>query len=242
MNRTKISWTDMSWNPVSGCTNGCPYCYARKLANGRLKSRYLQNKHYVAPGTDPNDPFSPRFWPMRIGDPMDIKAPKKIFVSDMGDLFGPKVPKIWQQLVLDVVALCEQHTFQFLTKCPDRLPEIFPDNAWVGTTVTCEEDMWRIRELYGRVAAPIRFVSLEPLLGPIKSLEVLELMDWIIVGAQTRPEKQPEMEWVCDILDAVGKTPIFMKNNLKVPVFIKNKKNVEPYIRQEYPVVMEESS
>ena len=115
MNKTKetIGWCDFSWNPLTGCLRRCKYCYAWKLARGRLKSSYLNNKN-IAEFCNPDDPFSPRFWPERLKEPTKIKKPSKIFVCSMGEIFSSNCE--WIQKILSVISNCPQHTFQILTQ------------------------------------------------------------------------------------------------------------------------------
>ena len=174
MNRTKIEWSDYSWNPVTGCwgpggtaekPNRCHYCYAQKVAN-----RFYRRL--------PDDRFAPVFWnydyePLnlknRLSEPALIKKPSKIFVSSMGDLFGDWVPRKWIEAVLAVVKKCPQHTFQFLTKNPRRYQEFnpWPENCWLLTTITNQKDAdERIPELL-KNQAQVLGVSVEPMLGPI---------------------------------------------------------------------------
>lgn len=228
MNRTSIEWTDFTNNYITGCPRRCVFadggrCYAWNLANGRLKSLYLSNPN-VAPGCDPNDPFSTRFWPKRLDAPRKRKKPAKIFVNDMGDEFAPCVPRPWQDAGFEVERECPQHIFQHSTKFPQNLARHnpWPDNAWAGVTAIDNEMAIRaIRGLAG-VNAPVKFFSCEPLLGPIPPSSIvygMNVLDWIIIGAQTNPDTQPKKEWIQDILntaDHIG-IPIFMKDNLEWP-------------------------
>jgi protein gp37 len=163
MNRTKIEWCDYTWNPVTGCwgpggvseeySNRCWYCYAKKMAN----------RFYG----DGQDHFFPQFHPERLGQPSKIKKPSRIFVCSMGDLFGDWVPWQWIKSVLTCAEVNQEHTFIFLTKNPARYAEFnpWPKNCWVGCTVTNQEDAdERIPDLF-KVKAPVRFVSVEPMLG-----------------------------------------------------------------------------
>jgi len=225
--RNSIGWCDFTWNPVTGCLNDCPYCYARKLANGRLRKRYLAQWNML---NNLNYPFAPRFWPLRLREPYALKKPSRIFVCDMGELFGYWVPKDWIDRILEVAKDNPRHTFQFLTKFPIRLKEFqFPDNCWCGTTVTKDSDWPRI-ELLSDVNCSLHFVSFEPLqgfiFGPFSPIE------WVIIGAETGNRKDkivPKEEWIefiCEQADH-SSSPIFMKDNLK------------PYwhepLRQEFP-------
>ena len=225
MNRTKIEWTDFSWNPITGCTKRCSYCYAWKLAAGRLRRIYLANLK-VASDCDPYDPFSPRFWPDRLDEPLKRKKGIKIFVVDMGDFLDPYVSYSWREKVLDVVRHCPQHIFQFLTKQPKKLAEHdWPENAWVGITANDGLMAYYSLGYLRKVNASVKFISFEPLFGEI-SVDISEL-DWIIIGAQTKPEQQPERTWVEGILRNAGDVPVFMKDNLKWP----NRRREWPTVR-----------
>lgn len=103
MNRTKIGWTDRTWNPLSGCFNRCFYCYAWKLANGRLKNLYINGPNQILNGADPQDPFAPRFWPNRLKEPYQLKKPSKIFVCSMGEMFGDWVPVNWRYRIWEMI-------------------------------------------------------------------------------------------------------------------------------------------
>lgn len=226
MNRTKIEWTNFSWNVVTGCKHGCWYCYARKLCL-RFKKIF------------PNG-FEPTFHPERLTEPWDYKKPSKIFVCSIADLFASWTPKQWRDEVLKSMYLCPvPHTFQMLTKNPESIPTLtcrplanpkfdlvfdskapYPDNWWFGTTVTGEgigTDVCNIK-MIKQVPAKVRFVSFEPLLNNIDfRLYSLEGIQWVIIGKLTgskRVKLQPE--WVQNIIDEADRwnIPIFMKNNL----------------------------
>ena len=201
MNRTKIEWVrnpdgtqGYAWNPITGCLNhdnglckggGFP-CYAYKLANGRLKQRYLANKNwryidggtgYYAENHPSEDPFYPRFWEERMKEMMDrytqlqcctTYPPKRgVFVCDMGDLFGIGVPKPWTNQVLDAIRWNGYDRFYILTKQAARLPEFspFPDNAWVGVTATTHIMFIEACLSLGDIQAKVKYISLEPLLS-----------------------------------------------------------------------------
>lgn len=210
MSKTKIEWCDRRWNVFTGCEHTpeqCAvydHCYARRMAN-RLRGRF---------GYDKADPFKPTFHADRLDEPIKVKKPQMFFVSTMGELFGEFVPREWIKTVLHIVNRCPQHTFLFLTKNPKRYYEFrFPRNVWLGTTVNSQADASRI-DMIRPTDASVRYLSLEPLYGPIEAS--FENIDWIVIGAQSNPYKPPEKEWVEQLLDAFD-GPIFLKRNLKWP-------------------------
>jgi len=205
MNRTKIEWTDYSWNPITGCKHGCWYCYARRLCL-RFKKIF------------PNG-FEPTFYPERLNEPYEVKKPSKIFVCSIADLFAPWTPREWTAEVLDSMLFCPiKHTFQMLTKNPERINlgafrPVYPKNWWFGATVNTQEDCWRIDEL--RQVDGNRFISFEPLLGEIEP--DLHNIDWVIIGKLTGSKKvELKDEWVNTVFREARnqKIPVFMKNNL----------------------------
>jgi protein gp37 len=209
MNTTKIEWTDVTWNPVTGCLHGCQWCFARRLAETRLRGRC---------GYPSDEPFRPTFHENRLGEPLERKKPAKIFVSDMGDLMGRWVDKTWIQRVLDVVWLSPRHTFQFLTKNPSRYAEFepYPSNAWLGTSIESQDKLGRL-EIIKQVKATVRFVSIEPLLSDINV--DFGGLQWIIVGGMTGPKAvKPKPVWVENILAQANGIPVFLKNNLSYPL------------------------
>jgi protein gp37 len=199
MNRTKIEWTDMSWNPVTGCLHDCEYCYARAIS-----SRFKRS-------------FEPEFHEKRIRQPLKENKSKRIFVCSMADLFGDWVDHEWIERVLHICKLSKQHTFQFLTKNPDRLLEFeFPDNCWIGCTAVDQEMYDKASVVLSQFDKQITFLSCEPLLGEI---ELDWLPDWLIVGACSNPKpSQPDKEWVLNMVNyaKLNKIPVFLKPNLKV--------------------------
>ncbi|MFA4972138.1 MAG: DUF5131 family protein [bacterium] len=231
MNRTKIEWADFTWNPIVGCTHGCPYCYARRFAK-RQKCPQCRE-------------FTPHLHPERLDEPLRKRKPSRIFVCSMADLFDPLTGgvesgrvmhgRLWTQ-VCDVMAdvRAQHHTFIVLTKQPEimwrRLATRYhpiPRNWWLGVSVTNQEDAdERIPALLS-IKAAVRFISLEPLLGPV-DLHPLWLdarsLSWVIVGAQTGPGAvAPKPEWIESIIwqCRVAGVPLFLKDNLKWPKVIR---------------------
>jgi len=216
MGKTTIEWTDYSWNPVSGCEHGCPYCYAREIVN-RFPANY------------PNG-FKPHFYPERLAIPKRRKKPTKYFVTDMGDQFGDWVPREWWEQIFTTVKDCPQHTFQFLTKNPKRLKELnpFPDNCWVGVTAT-NQKIWNSAILHlGNVDAKVKFISAEPLLEEI-TIKENPGIDWLIIGALSKGQvKIQPPKGVVDNLIAEAR---------KYGIAVFTKDNLYGYNLREYPIV-----
>jgi protein gp37 len=235
MRRTFIEWTDWTWNPITGCLSRCSYCY--NLRPGSLLSRfgaiYIKNDktytetlnwrrretgelHIAIKGERIPFGYDPTFYPHRLEEPLKRRRPSRIFVCDCGDLWGDWVPKEWIEEVLKVVTKCPQHTFQFLTKNPQRYLDFeLPSNAWAGTTVTSNEDHEQAK-IIKRVKVLVRFLSIEPLLGEVNF--DFNGLQWIIIGAQTgKNPLRPKKEWIEKILSDAKRLgiPIFLKNNLR---------------------------
>lgn len=206
MNRSKIEWCDYTFNPVTGCKHGCDYCYARKIA-----------RRFHGPNG-----FEPTFHKDRLHQPDREKRPSRIFVCSMADLFGSWVPRDWIQAVLQTVHHNPQHTFIFLTKNPKRYLVFnpWPWNAWLGATATDQRSFEDRFARLCRAKTSIRFISFEPLLGPVRFGPALNgLIDWIIIGAMTGPGAvKPRSYWVKDLTyDARGiSAKVFHKDNLKL--------------------------
>jgi len=214
MQKTKISWADMTWNPVTGCKHGCPYCYARKIAE-----RFRGSKAWP-------QGFESMFHPDRLNDPRNMKKLQTIFVCSMADLFGEWVPREWIHCIFLACQQTPPHTYIFLTKNPARIESLsvhscFEDfmnreNAWFGTTVTGKGDI--IDRLGPLIASdlPNRFISFEPLLGDPGPLDLTGIKQ-VIIGAQTNPDHYVGLEWVLNICEAADRAgaKVFMKDSLK---------------------------
>lgn len=218
LNRTNenIGWAAWSWNPIVGCLGPkgdgvhCPYCYAKAMAD-----RFNQS-------------FEPTFHPERLSAPQNTKVSKdgnnRVFVCSMGELFGSWVSIQWVEWVFDSVRANPQWTFLFLTKCPQRLPALdWPDNTWIGATIDRQERMGAVTDAFEELqhikGQSKLFISCEPLLEDLELYpELMETLDWIIVGAESRGKTkiQPKTVWVENILSEARylKIPIWFKDNL----------------------------
>jgi protein gp37 len=207
---SSIEWTESTWNPVTGCTKisaGCAHCYAERMAR-RLKA--MGQPRY-------RNGFEVALQPDALGAPLHWRRPRMIFVNSMSDLFHEDVPADYIAKVFAVMQEASRHTFQVLTKRPERAAELapdlpWPDNVWMGTTIESADYLYRINSLK-KTPAKIRFLSLEPLLGPLPKLP-LNGIHWVIVGGESGPEARPmDSTWVFQIRDQCQKyhVPFFFK-------------------------------
>src|SRR5271157_679609 len=208
--KTGIEWTDATWSPVTGCTKvspGCKNCYAARMA---IRLKAMGNPSY-------SNGFEVTMHDNLLGLPLSWKKPQCIFVNSMSDLFHKDVPVEFIQSVFDVMNKAHWHRFQILTKRSERLVELDPilkwaSNIWMGVSVENRNYLHRIDDLR-RTNADIKFISFEPLLGPIGELD-LSGIDWAIVGGESGPgARSIDPLWVTDIRDQ------FNKNN--IPFFFK---------------------
>jgi protein gp37 len=207
---SSIEWTEATWNPVTGCTKispGCRHCYAERMAK-RLKA--MGQPKYA-------NGFKLTTHRDLLEQPLGWKKPRMVFVNSMSDLFHKDVPLPFIHDVFDVMRQATQHTFQVLTKRSQRLldldPEIeWPDNVWMGVSVENQDYTFRIEHLK-KTSAHIKFLSLEPLLGPLPRLDLQDI-DWVIVGGESGPGARPMAEkWVVDIRNQcqASDVPFFFK-------------------------------
>jgi protein gp37 len=230
--KTKIEWTEYSWNPVTGCTpasEGCQNCYAKRMAT-RLKGRY---------GYPEDEPFKVTLHPEKLKEPLKWKKPRRVFVCSMGDLFHEQVPDEYIAKVWEVMSNASQHTFLVLTKRPQRMKDFlarlgwyihdrdgYPmeavldeggkytlKNVWLGVTAENQQRADERIPILLQIPAAVRFVSIEPMLGPVVIPE--EWPDWVICGGETGPGARPiHPAWVRSLRDqcqAAG-TPFFFKS------------------------------
>ena len=218
-NRTGIEWTETTWNPTTGCDRvspGCDNCYAltfakRLQAMGQPKYQNDGDPRTSGPG------FGLTLHPDTLEAPYRWRSPKLIFVNSMSDLFHPQVPLDFIRQVFDVMADTPRHTYQILTKRSQRLASLapqldWPDNVWMGVSVENARYAFRIDHLR-TVSSAIRFISAEPLLGPLPDLD-LSGIHWVIVGGESGPRSRPMQEpWARNLRDqcAAADIPFFFK-------------------------------
>lgn len=206
MERSAIEWTESTWNPTVGCTkvsSGCDHCYAERITR-RFPRAYPQG-------------FGLTLRPEALDIPLRWRRPRMIFVNSMSDLFHTGVPDLFIAQVFQVMQWATQHTFQILTKRAERLARLaprlpWPSNVWVGVTIENEAVRWRLRYLK-QIPAHVRFLSAEPLLGPLERLD-LEGIQWLIAGGESQAGARPaSFEWFRDLRDQCIKQdiPFFLK-------------------------------
>ncbi len=198
MAQSSIEWTELTWNPTTGCTKisaGCKFCYAEVMAK-RLQAMGVEKY---------KDAFKVRTHPDALNIPYSWKSPKIVFVNSMSDLFHPQIPLAFIKKVFKVMNECPQHVFQVLTKRSERLLELHNElrwthNIWMGVSVEDERVVSRIDDLR-QTNAHTKFLSLEPLIGPLHNLN-LNNIHWVIVGGESGRTPRPmDPDWVLDIQD-----------------------------------------
>lgn len=210
MSTTKIEWTEMTWNPVTGCSKvspGCLNCYAERMAK-RLQAMGQHNYR---------DGFAVRTHDHMLRLPLTWVKPSMVFVNSMGDLFHEQVSDEFIARVFEVMSSTPQHIYQLLTKRADRLVTIstqlpWPKNIWMGVSVEDNDHLTRVKRLR-EIPSVVRFLSIEPLLGPLPDLN-LNGIDWVIVGGESGPGARPmHREWVISIRDTCisESVPFFFK-------------------------------
>ena len=209
-NSSHIEWTDATWNPVTGCSKvspGCKFCYAERLAH-RLQA--MGQKNY-------RNGFEVTLQPHMLEHPLHWRKPRRIFVNSMSDLFHDEVPAMYIKQVFSVMKQAHWHQFQVLTKRSERLLKLnrvlqWRPQIWMGVSVENEDYLFRVDHLR-RTGAAIKFLSVEPLLGPLHNL-VLRGIDWVIVGGESGPHARPlDAAWVQELRDrcAAAGVPFFFK-------------------------------
>lgn len=196
MAQSSIEWTEMTWNPTTGCNKisaGCKYCYAEVMTR-RLEAMGIEKY---------KDGFKVRIHEDALDVPYSWKKPKVVFVNSMSDLFHPEVPFEFIEKVFDIMNKTPQHTYQVLTKRADRLYTLhhrlnWTNNIWMGVSVENEKVIDRI-DFLRETNAAVKFLSCEPLIGPLPNLDLTNI-DWVIVGGESGRKARPmKEEWVWEI-------------------------------------------
>jgi protein gp37 len=208
--RSNIEWTEMTWNPVTGCTKisqGCKNCYAERMA-----------KRLVAMGSNRYlDGFRVTLHPDLVDMPRKWRQPRVVFVNSMSDLFHDDIPLAYIKRVFATMQECPHHTFQVLTKRSERLAELaselpWPANVWMGVSVEDARVLHRVHDL-ASVPAAVRFLSLEPLIGPLDTVPLTGI-HWVIVGGESGPRARAmRKDWVTSIFRQcrAARVPFFFK-------------------------------
>jgi protein gp37 len=193
-----IEWTEATWNPITGCSQvspGCAHCYAKTFAE----------RWQGVPGHPYEQGFDLRMWPERLEVPLRWRKPRTIFVNSMSDLFHEQIPTAFIKQVFETMAAADWHTFQILTKREDRLVDIadsleWAPNIWMGVTIENRRFVHRADALR-HVPSAVRFISAEPLLGPLDELNLLGI-DWLIAGGESGPRhRRIDPDWVRRLRD-----------------------------------------
>ena len=218
--KSKIEWTQSTWNPIRGCTrvsDGCRFCYAERIAARFTKKGLAYEGLAKMTKAGPRWLNKIRLIPELLDAPLKWKTPQLIFVNSMSDLFHEDVPLKFILDIFDTMNKAQQHQFQVLTKRSKRLAELsceiqWPKNVWMGVSVENQDYTFRIDDLR-QTGAHIKFLSLEPLIGALTHIDLTSI-DWVIVGGESGPKARPiEKEWVVDIRDQClqANIPFFFK-------------------------------
>lgn len=217
--RSSIEWTEATWNPTTGCDRvsaGCDNCYALALAK-RLKAMGADKYQTDGDPRTSGPGFGVALHESTLRQPYRWRNPRVVFVNSMSDLFHARVPLTFVQRVFEVIADTPQHTYQVLTKRSARLRKLadrldWPPNLWMGVSVEDDTQLSRIDDLRS-VPASVRFLSCEPLLGPLPNLN-LDGIGWVITGGESGPNaRELDRDWVRDIRDScqLSGVPFFHK-------------------------------
>ncbi len=217
--RSGIEWTEVTWNPVTGCDQvsaGCDHCYALSLAK-RLKAMGAEKYQQDGDPRTSGPGFGVTAHPLVLSEPYRWRSPRVVFVNSMSDLFHARVPLSFVRDVFDVIADTPQHTYQVLTKRSLRLQRLadqleWPPNLWVGVSVENAATLHRVRHLR-KVPASVRFLSCEPLLGSLAGIDLAGI-GWVIAGGESGANYRPmQLQWARGIRDACqeASVPFFFK-------------------------------
>ena len=196
--QSTIEWTDATWNPVTGCNQvspGCDHCYALTFAE---RFRGVPDHHF-------QQGFDLKLWPERMELPLHWRKPRRIFVNSMSDLFHPAVPDEFIHATFDTMLRADWHIYQILTKRPQRLARLGPSlpwqpHIWAGVSIETNEYAWRA-DFLRKVPSAVRFISAEPLLGPVDAIN-LDGIHWVITGGESGSQfRHCDPDWVRAVRD-----------------------------------------
>lgn len=213
---TGIEWTDATWNPMTGCTKisaGCDNCYAFTLAQTKTRARYLTQLPVRNTAENRDDPFAPRFWEERLRQPLGWRQPRRIFVNSMSDVFHAHFGVEQIKQVFEVMVQASHHQFQVLTKRPERAARLasqlpWAENIWLGTSIENMAVASRADALRRIEQAHVRFISAEPLLGPLDELDLSEI-HWVIGGGESGVGHRPvDPSWARGLRDLCQRTGV----------------------------------
>ncbi len=218
--RTRIEWTDATWNPMTGCTKvsaGCDHCYAAVVAERRTREVYLRRLPVCDTEANRSNPFAPRFWPERLRQPLSWREPRRVFVNSMSDVFHAQFSFEMIRQVFEIMNEASHHHFQLLTKRPERARRYadrlnWSENVWIGTSVESMEVAHRV-DVLREIPATVRFISAEPLLGPLDGLDLAGI-HWVIGGGESGVGfRAPKVEWARGLrrLCRTADVPFFWK-------------------------------
>jgi protein gp37 len=220
---TDIEWAQWSWNPVTGCLHNCPYCYARDIAH--KESMRASYPFFFAPTFRPSSLFAPRHMTVPTEAETDTRY-RNVFTCSMADLFGRWVPAVWIDAVLGAIRGAPEWNFLCLTKFPKRAIEFdLPPNAWMGTTVDLQARVKAAEDAFKHITAGVRWLSIEPLLEPLR-FQHLERFDWMVIGGATATEQtdespatpvwHPPFAWIEDLVRQAREAgcKVYFKTNL----------------------------
>ena len=204
MNKTGIEWCDYTWNPVVGCTKGCPWCYARRLAK-RLRCPECRA-------------FVPHLHSERLVQPDQVKKPSVIFCGSMGEVFDPVISYGVREAIGDTIGRAHQHEYIILTKRPERIDMPLRGNLTLGVSVTNQADADERKPPLLKNWPGRKVMSYEPALGALSQTRLpMGALDWLIIGAQTGPKAvKPEREWIASAVEhtCLAHVRVFVKDNI----------------------------